>query len=428
MSIFIAQDKQTHAHYFFRVFSKKDVPHLSEYDPVPLLNKLMSAKSHKQLLNIIDRSCLLIDLQNRPSGIQCTMSPAQCLETLQSRFVPTDARLLASEMYLYSPTPRRANSSTRSPAAFRDAFEKGLPSMLETLGDENVVLVEQVQNWMMFRNSISLCAVLLSIVEHQEEDAKSLESAGFSLHPGTETGQFIASVPLKYGSALFSYFSQFDDPEALAPPRYRDQTVDVDELFKLYAEGNALFGKNSTTGAIPFVTSLLKCTPYSRHSPLHDPDPVFFSLSYETLLNPSNALGRDLNHAWGHSKEARRYLKSLWSVDRNVYVCATVNTSESHIDTASKILKSFWRASQTLANRDGEQFGSCPDLSRLFEPERNTMPIAFRSLISKSWSSLFYRGGARLSTCRHCGCAIISANKGPLKEYCSDSCRIQARS
>lgn len=431
MPVYIAKHKKTHLHYFFRIFRVTDVPNVSDLDLTSFLNRLMSAKGHKQIAGIVEKSALLYNVNKMSNGMKQVLTPRRCIALLGSRFEPTDAKLLAEEMYLYSPTPRRANSSSKSPAASLDAFANDLPSILKELDEESVVLIESVQDWMMFRNSISVCAVLLSTVERHTEAEGSIESAGFNVRPGIERGQSIAMVPLKYAASQIRFFADWDNLVHARPIRYGSELSFFDDLYRCYADGNILTPPTLATRGIPFFAGLKRRQEQAwrqeRMSSPHSDNSVFFSLPYEALVDDSSPLLRNIPDRLQRYQEAKSYLESIFDSDRNIYLCATVDSSENDIDVAKKILRVFWGTTQTLRHGN-TPLGATPDLDRLFEPQLTTMPMAFPSLISKSWNALFYRGGARLATCKRCGCAIISSSKGPLKEYCSDSCRIQDRS
>ena len=111
-----------------------------------------------------------------------------------------------------------------------------------------------------------------------------------------------------------------------------------------------------------------------------------------------------------------------WEKNRNSYFC--IRSEGDQVDMAKHAVKALWNASQSIWDQD-TFLGMEPDIDSLFDQSKDTMAFSFGSLISKAWYLLFFHKGRRLTACKHCGCGIIGSNRGPAKEYCSDSCRVQ---
>lgn len=58
---------------------------------------------------------------------------------------------------------------------------------------------------------------------------------------------------------------------------------------------------------------------------------------------------------------------------------------------------------------------------------RSMPDIARGSLLAEMMYRVVFRGSNRISICENCGCPILQDDKGPLKDVCSQACRMSLR-
>ncbi len=220
MTVRIAKHRRTGLHYFIRVV--KDDPEdldigamvkyfAEDYLCTPesdFFNLVSIAKSHKQLVAALDDDSLvasgyktlLSQATDSPLQPPRVMDAEECLAALLDDFEPVDARLLAREMFLASPRDLRANHSARSPAAVVSAYEGDFGKELRNPDRSCYVVAEPVQNWMTFRNLVTICASLLANIRELRDDQedRTLEAAGFYLPEGGAYDPPAFVIPIKY--------------------------------------------------------------------------------------------------------------------------------------------------------------------------------------------------------------------------------------
>lgn len=386
MAICIAKSKQTLAHYYFRVVPASRLHNMSEKDIIDLINDLNSAKSHKQLALATDGCCLLFDARQSTKQPKRVMSPSECIEALETDFEPVNPRLLAYELFMYSAKPLRANGSKESPAAVFDAYDSHFTRTLSQAKPTDCVIVEPVQDWMTFRNALALGSALLANVIAAEKSSDVLESSGFRLADRHNFKHPIYVAPFKFEAATFT--ADPSHPSVSSSLK----TKDSDYLFSIYLWNS----KNRKLGAGSAIA----------HE-IGGDDAVFMATHYDATQKGVGLID---------------VLALPWEKNRNSYFC--IRNEGSQVDMAKRAVEALWNASQTLCDHD-TFLGMKPDRGSLFDPSKDSMTFSFGSLISKAWYLLFFHKGKRLTVCKHCGCGILGSNRGPAKEYCSDSCRVQ---
>ena len=392
MTVCIARNKTTLTHYFFRLVRRDKAHDIEGTDSASLINALTSAKTHKQLAAAIENSCLLIEGTTSARQPQREMLPSECIELLERDFESVNPRQLAFEMLLATSTSVRANSSCDSPAADLDAFKCNFKDTLLNADSNQVALVEPVQDWMMCRNSLAVGAFLLAGIENPPQDGRVLERAGF-FSPVKSNFDFPALVlPFKYHTAVWA-------KNYINHPFISDQIIctDVDYLYWLYLQ-------NEKEAVPPRGVS------GSALQSIGGDDCVFFATHYDATKKGLTPL--DL-------------LKVLNEWDRNIYLC--VKMADIQPEMAKRVVKALWRKAQSIRSESGIPFGMSLDEESLFFPRQGTATFRHHSLNSKLWYDLCYHKNKRLIACKHCGCGVLASNRGPMKEYCSDSCRVQDR-
>lgn len=392
MTVYVAKSKETFSHYLLRIVPSDRVDRMPDGELPKLVNGLSGAKSHKQLLRVIDGCCLLFGTAGSERQPNRVMTADECLKALESQFAPTDAKKLTEEMFLYSPRgayATRANNGKVSPvASSNDAYSCGLTKDLEKCGDDERVIVEPVQDWMTVRNTLSLAASLLAKVEAEGQDSTVLEDSGFLRFEQNAYGSPVLAAPIKYHTFFGrDYAGHFWKASEL-------NLGDLDYLYSLYYKGgHSAKGKNQ-----PCV--------------LGSDGDVFIATRYLATQNGISILDA---------------LRLPVEANRNLYLC--VKERGSQVDMAKRILEALWDATQNrLRDLDGRPLGITTDESCLFDPDADSLAFRQHSLISRLWSAVFLHGGRSLVACKYCGCGVLGSKKGPAREFCSDSCRVQYRS
>lgn len=392
MAIAIARNKRLLTHFFFRTIHTEYAFYGTPEEDLPaLINSLTTAKTHKQLASAIEYSCLL--LNNRYTRIHPgrLVTANEAITLLEGYFEPTDAKKLAQEMFMASPKPLRANASKSSPAAALDAYSSDFIKKLEERGAGIMVAVEPVQDWMMFRNLLAIGAALLANIERIPEDGKVMEAAGFFRSETNAFGFPIYTIPFKFQASTFALdFAKHPGRSSRLTPR------ELDHLYWLYNDSDERIVHRD--GFLPVETR-----PFGRN------EDVFFTTHYQAVKEGITPLD---------------VAKVAFEQDTNVYLCARADLSNQY-ELAKSIIECIWYKTQVLMDIDGETLGVTQDPESLFDPEIEELKLKFHSLVSRCWYALCYHKGRKLIACKHCGCGVLASNRGPAKEFCSDSCRIQ---
>lgn len=393
MAVYIARSRRVLTHFLIRE-QPTDSTHVSDKELVSLINALTTAKSHKQIAAAIESSDLLIgDPEGAGKQPIRVMNPSELYEALQDEFEPTNAAGLSREMFLASPRKLRANSGRESPAAELDAYECNLTSKLAKMEGDCRILVEPVQDWMMFRNTIAIGASLLANIEAPREDERALEAAGFSRFAGEALGFPIFALPLKFSASTFALeFGRHPLRSGGLNP------ADVDYLYSRYYADEADITRKH--GPIPTTTR-----------PLGGDADVFLASTYIATRRGITAL--DIAKLLPVEK------------DTNVYLCVRALDGMGQIDLAKKVVRALWTKTQMLTDAGGSPLGMSPDPESLFDPLHKSEPYKCNSLVSSAWNALCFHSGRRLISCKYCGSGVLASAKGPAKEFCNDSCRTQ---
>ena len=394
MDICIAQSKKTLGHYFLRLVEDDKVFSYEDELLPELINNLVSAKTHKQIVATLDNIGLLFN-SSRTGKHNSVMTPLECINALNSDFVPVDASKLSEEMYLsyVSDKAIRANSGKESPAASFDAYSCCFVDRLKEIPEGYKVVVEPIQDWMTFRNMLSICASLLGRIERGDDENKILAHSGF-FEPETNAFGFPV-LAFRYKFQAATWLLNFTTHPLLSS---KLETADLDYLNFLYSHGVETVMRKKSLIA-PVVTRAFG----------EDAD-VFLVTHY--LAKQKNIELRDL-------------AKLLSEDDKYLYLC--VKKEGSQLDIAKKIVLAIWRAHQNLNDRDGSVLGMVRDDTSLFDLHSSAPTYTCSSLMSKLMYALCFHSAfsQKLTICKHCGCGMLSPVKGRPKSYCSDSCRTQ---
>lgn len=392
MTICIAKSKETLGHYVMRTADKKTFNYMPDEQLPAFINALLSAKGHKQLIRALEGAPLLYETNIRGKQPDRVMSPDDCIRALEEQFTEVDPKILSWELFMYAPKEIRANVTIgKSPASELDAYKNHFAEELSKLGDDKVIIVESIEDWMTVRNMLSVVAALLSGIENPEKGARVLENAGFFMPDRNAFNQdvFVTRLKFQAGTFLLQFMKH---PVVSSGLLGRD----LDYLYNLYYKDT---GKPRKRGGLLFpvmTRGIGGC------------DDVFITAHYDAVKGGINLIDIAL---------------APWEEDRYVYLC--VEKHGSQLEMAKRAVLALWNATCSLKDFDGAMLGITEDIESLFMPKQETMSFTYHSLVSRLWNALCFHKGKRLITCRHCGCGVLASNRGPVKEYCSDSCRVQ---
>ena len=378
LAVYIAKHRTRNEHYFFRVdrdrnfFPDGDLYHgIPEAKLPAFINELTEAKTHKQLVSAIEYASILLSDSYIAGHPGRRMTKRECLAEFKHHFEPVDPKMLAREMYMYAPKEIKANAGKSSPAASFDAYKTGFYDYLEKNAPGEQIVVESVRDWMCFRNLLSIGATLLANIETVPQDGKVLEASGFASPADGDFGPDVFSVPFKCGDT--SIAAKIDD---LIGFSRKDEDFDSGHLLWLLSEDS----RNAARYEAWIESGLEGRFPQRK---------VFF------------ALGSD-----GRS-----------------YLCVRCFESESQWSAAKRVVSFLMIKAFLLVDSNGSLLGAVRDDDGPFSSGKKGLSFRYKSLVSKCWDVLCTRENRRIVACKHCGSGILASNRGPVKEFCNDSCR-----
>lgn len=239
--IYIARNRNVRTHSFFRVLDSEEPTLMAKGELPDFINGLVSAKGHKQLVSAMEGCrCLLLNTRGSAKQPKRTLTANECIDELQRSYVPANGHKLAQEMYMLSPKQLRSNSSKESPAAAFDAYSCDFIGMLKQMDPETKIAIEPVQDWMTFRNLLTVTACILANIENHPLGGRVLEAAGFTKAGKDQLGLPALSIPFKHNAALPS--GTLNHPAnpadlSLQDTDYLLSCYNNDELIEMPADG-----------------------------------------------------------------------------------------------------------------------------------------------------------------------------------------------
>lgn len=378
---YVAQDVRTRMHYVIRFADEATIRGRDRESTVELINELASAKRPKTIISAIARVGLVasgIGTSRQPKRI---MTAKQLIDELAWDFDESDPEALACETYMFQ-TPAQyalsqgsANNSKRSTIAEFDAFKRGLGERLVLTDSDRRILIEPVQDWMTFRNMVSIGLCLIANIQCPPENGGIMQASGFRKVAANSGSAFVA--PLKC------------DAWALAERSGKITQLDVDFLCERYR--HALM--SSRWGA-------------------HDG-------SSDSATNGELFIAT--------REEARQrgiYLDSLDAMSgqrRLLYLCATFEGDQMAI--AKTVFTALWSTCAGWQDANGDYLGLTIDPESLFDADSQSAQLVGLSLLSSAWYAVGFSG--KPTICKRCGCGFLARNRGPAREFCGNSCRVQ---
>ena len=392
MGIAVAYDSKQKLHYVVR-----SVPAgLLEWDPdadcTAQLNALLAAKTPTAFLRAVDGMPSLYP-RGRFSKTTRAATRKSEVEYAIVRLGECDEDQLRAEMWMDSATPLRSDTAKMSKFAADFGYEEVRFAELVdgALEGGGAVVVEHLQDWMTMRNSLTLCARLLAQLQ-DGGGAASLEEAGFYRRENSRLKDGFYIIPFKFN------------------PFFARASADWEEKDPLY---NSLVTQRKLATRLGF---------------LDDARGDFPDASEEDVFFATSAVAKQ---EYAGIFASRR----LEPADKTLYMM--VRDSGDHAAMATKTVLAMTEAFRTLEDWEDGMRGK--------EARRGTgRPLGWeydaagalagiddarmvpRSFASALWYRLLYHHARRFTICAHCKNAVLSSEKGMRREYCSDTCRVQA--
>ena len=254
------------------------------------------------------------------------------------------------------------------------------------------IAVEPVQDWMTYRNFLTVVACLLANIENLSMGGRVLEAAGFFKAERAGYNLPIFAIPLKFYAAFFA--------GSLAHPIKSAKLDNRNTDYLMRCFNDSLDYKVHKKNLLSEVASY----------PFAGDEEIFISTKYPVLAD-------DI--------KTRDILVAPFEGDTNLYLCIAQREGESQLEMAKRFVSAFWVKTQNLVDLDGALLGMTQNMESLFDPAQDAISYSFHSLISQTFNKLCYHPGQKLIVCKHCGNGVLASKRGAAKEFCSDSCRAQ---
>lgn len=394
MDVAITYDAKKKLHYIVRIVPRVAVGWTGKADVSALLNELLVAKTPSSLIKAFDNAPALY-----PAGTFAGRKYAFAFKEAESElasYSTCNEAQLHAELLLNSAKELRFDSAGIGQFAIDNGCSGA--EFVERLKDRNssehIVLIEQLQDWMTLRNSLSVCARLLGQVERMDEPV-SLEEAGFELRSIRRLGGDYFITPFKFNTYFAA--SQGKDWEQKDPLFY------------------ALF---------PVEDMQTEWVPILGNISAHYPDPKNKDVFFATQPIATGEYAK-LGEGMFISKNRPVGTKTYYLV---------VKKSVSDDELARSIVSAFTRAFRDLQDPVGgfkkkkgqfRPLGWSYDEAGEFEGLDAPRYIP-NSLPSALWYQLIYHPGKEIIVCAECKNAAINVKKGRSRDYCSDLCRVRA--
>lgn len=388
MNIAISYKKRERLHYLFRVVPRSALTWDPSANCLAHLDGLLSSKMPTQLLQAIDGTPSLYPggaFGGKRYWCELEDAPAHLAD-----FRECDEDQLEAELQIVSVKELRANNTrlTQLVAEYGTGGPEYAAGLKYLNGEECVLLVERLQDWMTLQSSLSLCARLRAQLE-AGEGAVSLEVAGFTHRVNTRLEDDFFIIPFKFNTfyAREHVKGDINDPlfTALAPwEKGKTRLSPIDQVYVRYPDGA-------------------------------NEDVFFATAPVATQEHPKSA--EELFIARRRSASQKTY-----------YLLARDSRAEGAI--AKSIVSSFTRAFRTLEDPGDKRGRGRRNLGWSYDAEGefdgSAVPrLVPQSLPSALWLQLSYHPGMRTITCAYCGNAVLARERGNQKHYCSPSCRVQ---
>ena len=383
-------------HFVVRVIEKCQLAWSWSGECSAELNKLISSKTPQQLLDAIDSFPALYPQESfLDKKIAYSLMDAKD-ELRKSRYVSCKKETLEAEMYLASATPLRANKESFESFILKYGTngQDYLTDLREVSESEHFVLMEPVQDWMMLRNTLSICARVLGQIQ-DEEKQESLEDAGFSFRDNTRIKKEIYYTPFKYNT-FFNTSS--------------GQMFEQDALF------TALTKRKYERTTIPFFLDI---------------NVDYFSEIERDVFVLTRPLATQ-KYDMIQSLKQEFLSESTGPVETRTHYLCLRNTGDQRemmegiIEAFSSAFRSLTDSTEAKGKKRGTgsflgwKYDQSGEYEKLEEPR-----LVPQSFISALWYQLVYHPGKRITICKLCKNAVLTNEQGTKNKYCSNSCRVR---
>ena len=388
MNIAVSYNRRESLHYLLRIVPRGALSWDTGANCLGHLDGLLSSKMPAQLLQAIDAMPSLYP-GGTFSGKVYWCELAEASKRL-SAFAGCDEAQLEAELQIVAVKELRANNTrlTQFVAEYGKSGAEYADSLRYANGEECVLLVERLQDWMTLQSSLSLCARLRAQLERGDVPV-SLEGAGFAHRTNTRLEDDFYIIPFKFNTF------------------YAKEHVEG-------AVNDPLF-----TALAPWVKGKTRLSPidqvYVRYPDKDNKDVFFATAPVATQEYPKTV--EEVFIARRRSASVKTY-----------YLLARDGGDQAAI--ARSIAASFTRAFRTLQDPGDKKGRGKRDLGWTYDAEGEFDGAAGPRLVPQSlpsalWQQLVYHPGMRTIACAYCGNAVLAREQGNQKHYCSPSCRVQ---
>lgn len=392
MHAYVAWSKPNNLHSIARVVPKAFVgATLNDEGALGAINALASSKSLVKLLQAVESMpTLLPDIPG--SGRVVPIKDARghvndMFEACKLGYLVDEARFDANADI--GPDERGAKTAANA----RDATNGGLEEDLAIADPESSCLVvEPLLDWVSTRNTFGVVARLSGLIEGGDTSG-IMERAGFTLGENRRLSEGIWMIPFSYNPFFAPFSTSF----------YKFQP-------------------------------LLSCLTTERIEKIGGPTPLTpESISYNDFGSGNDVYLLTAPIAKDQPMKLRDAIFNKKEIEeKRFYLCAKDDGTQ--LDAAGRIIRSFFDATRDLKitpskkKREPVRAGWVLDWTvDPFDTNASSPHVQVErlSLFSDLMYRLYYRGDERVSVCAECGCAILQPNRGPLREFCSNACRMR---
>lgn len=314
---------------------------------------------------------------------------------IRKRFTIGSRRMLAHESWFYAPYVSidvKENAARKVVAKYdpNDALDVAL----NEVGDNGVVVVEPLQDWLALKNYLVLLLTLkakLSSVQSETKSNKPLDELGFEFREVTQFGIVDAANTTYSAFVIPIVFNEY----------WRNET-----FAGFMGEVVSLLNPFTEAGFLQWAQySKIGC---ESHREGINNSYVRFKLSANDLDNNHEIKYISFNQLRGKPGSLSSY-KEDWG--GNLYLGITGFSYDEQEKAALFLFDKF------AGNRFKYGSYSCD-----FGLAREEGGIMASSLADQMWLTLLGREGVRVGICEHCGMPFLATISNTRKRYCSVAC------
>lgn len=387
MKAYIAQDKKD-AVVVLRTMRRSELDsYVTDQEFTQLFNGFVSSNNLQELLLAIAPLPPIIPPLNRENcGDKRVFKPSEIKSALDVEYRPCDAKSVEYQSHFDAGIPeeresrtRATNSAIRGHGAHSEEFAEEL--RLKN-SDEYCVVCEPLSDWVFARNVLGLTARLLAHLSLSSSD-DVLTEAGMSFRYNNRLGEELYSIPFLFNPYFFA--TKFNRESLMARTNY-----DLYRPLMALALGSPRRVRKGVRDSWLFDFD-------------KDAKDVYIATDPVATEQPGPLFSRKQD-----------------DIERRYRLCIE-RKGRSQRELAEHVIASMVNTVSNL--RDGATlFGWELDEESYYDESEFPRFIA-HSAFSQLMYMLIYRSHSTVTLCKMCGNAILSADAGKPREYCSEACR-----